>query len=359
MDKIAIIGAGKTGRGFIGRLLAEDNREIIFIDKNKALVDGLNAEKSFDIYFFGGKRPPVTVNNYIAYTWENADIEGAAAVFVSVGGTNLADAGKSLNGLLKKGREYSVVACENAGEPSKILEGAYSGANAGFADAAVFCTTVEKGSGGLDIVSENYPYLQCDKKPLKPNFPQIKGVRPTDGFENFLTRKIYTYNSASAVIAYLGHIKGYEVYSDAANDPEILEFLDKNYEEVGGALCKAFGYDKSDQDEFAALSKTKFRDPGITDTIERNAREPHRKLGPDERIIGPMKLIEAHGGDSGVLQMTAAAMLLYENENDKEWTRIKKDKPHGEILREIAGLEKGGRLYNGILDKLDFINDLK
>ena len=30
MKKVAVIGAGKTGRGFIGRLLQEANQEIIF-----------------------------------------------------------------------------------------------------------------------------------------------------------------------------------------------------------------------------------------------------------------------------------------------------------------------------------------
>ena len=34
MSKIIVIGAGKTGRGFIGRLLQEAGKEIVFIDKN-------------------------------------------------------------------------------------------------------------------------------------------------------------------------------------------------------------------------------------------------------------------------------------------------------------------------------------
>ena len=34
MSKIAIVGAGKTGRGFIGRLLREADQEMILIDKD-------------------------------------------------------------------------------------------------------------------------------------------------------------------------------------------------------------------------------------------------------------------------------------------------------------------------------------
>jgi len=43
MKKIAIVGAGKTGRGFVARLAAESGREIVFIDKDAALVRRLNA----------------------------------------------------------------------------------------------------------------------------------------------------------------------------------------------------------------------------------------------------------------------------------------------------------------------------
>ena len=37
MSKVAVIGAGKTGRGFLARLLKEDGAEIVFIDKNEKL----------------------------------------------------------------------------------------------------------------------------------------------------------------------------------------------------------------------------------------------------------------------------------------------------------------------------------
>ena len=93
MSKAIVIGAGKTGRGFIGRLLKEANCDIIFIDKNKKLVDKLNTEGSFLVEFFGNSRSAVRVDNYKAYTWENADLEDANLIFVSVCGQNLTDVG--------------------------------------------------------------------------------------------------------------------------------------------------------------------------------------------------------------------------------------------------------------------------
>lgn len=68
MKKIAVIGAGKTGRGFIGRLLKEADCQTVFVDKNQELVNKLNAEKSFRVDFFGNTRDSVVVDNYSAFT---------------------------------------------------------------------------------------------------------------------------------------------------------------------------------------------------------------------------------------------------------------------------------------------------
>ena len=34
MNKIMIIGAGKTGRGFIARLAGEDGKQVAFVDRD-------------------------------------------------------------------------------------------------------------------------------------------------------------------------------------------------------------------------------------------------------------------------------------------------------------------------------------
>jgi len=68
MKKAIVIGAGKTGRGFVGRLLAEAGWEITFIDKNIALVHALNDAEAFTVNSFSGIRAPMTVTNFRAYT---------------------------------------------------------------------------------------------------------------------------------------------------------------------------------------------------------------------------------------------------------------------------------------------------
>ena len=182
--------------------------------------------------------------------------------------------------------------------------------------------------------------------------PNVKTIKVISDFSNFLTRKLYTYNAASCVIAYLGWKKGYSNYADAANDEEILELLDKNYAATNRVLCKEFGYDKKDQEEFALLSKKKFCDRTIVDTVARNARDPQRKLAAGERIMGPIQLMYKYGEDASVLEQTAAAAIQYDNDGEDAWRSIKQEKTKEEILTEICGLKKTDESYQKILSLL-------
>ena len=341
--KITIIGAGKTGRGFLARLLSGE--EITFIDKNEKLVRELNEKGSFDITYFGDKKPKETVKFLKACTWETIDRIDADLILVSVGGTNLSDVGYSLSKYVTK--DTRIIVCENASSPAKKLCNAIGVEGISVSEATVFCTTIEK--DGLNISSEWYPYLQFDKAPMMEKCPAHPNLKPIVGFENFLTRKLFTYNSASCIIAYLGYQKGYKVYSDAANDPEILALLDKNYLAINECMCREFGYERDDQREFGRLSRDKFTDKTIVDTVSRNAREPERKIGITERVVGPMLLIDKYGMDSSVLEMTLASMLLYRPAEETKWISILDELGMEGVLTELAGLSPKRDIYNRVL----------
>ena len=347
MSKITIIGAGKTGRGFIGRLVCQEQAEITFIDKNESLVKELNEKSCFEVSFFGNVREPMNVSGYRAFTWEQADLSETELIIVSVGGTNLVDVGMELSKRLDKKKTYYIITAENYANPSKVLKEAIGLDQVFVSESTVFCTTIENGE--LDISSENYPYLQCDADLLGGYVPEFQTIKPIHEFGNFLTRKLFTYNAASCVIAYLGHLRGYSDYAKAANDEEVLTLLDQNYAVTNRVLCKEFGYDLADQEEFALLSKNKFCDKTIIDTVARNAREPQRKLGPKERIIGPLNLIHKYGEDASVLEMTAAAMLLYDNEGEDAWRKIKAENTPEEILTSICKLDSESKAFQNIM----------
>lgn len=341
--KITVIGAGKTGRGFIGRLV--NGNDITFIDKNAALVAELNAKKSFSVSFFGGKDPSVSVSGYKAYTWDEVKSIDADLIFVSVGGKNLVAVGMALSDKVAVGQK--IIVAENASHPAKTLFDAIGVDGVQIAESTVFCTTIE--NGGIDISSESYPYLQYDASAFGGKAVGLSGIKAIDNFGNFLTRKLFTYNSASCIIAYLGYIKGYEVYSEAANDEQILAMLDENYAMINECMCREFGYEREDQAEFALLSRKKFTDPTIADTVLRNGREPQRKLTANERIVGPLTLLLKYGFDGTTLEKTLAAALLFTPDEETEWRKMLAEHGYGGILTSLCGLDGDGEVYKRIM----------
>ncbi len=348
MNKIVVIGAGKTGRGFVGRLLAESGLAFDLVDCDAGLVEKLNRQGAFQVRFFGAQREPVKVSDYHAFVWEEADFSAAELIFVSVGGSNLSAVGMRLKDKLAPDQRCVLITCENCSDPTGRLKTVTKDRPLlSVSEATVFCTTIEDGE--LNIASENYPYLQCNAGPLNGYIPPAAAVKPVEAFGNLLTRKLFTYNAASCIIAYLGWLLGYMDYGEAANDQRILQLLDQNYAATNRVLCREFGYDPKDQEEFSLLSRRKFTNRTIADTIARNAREPQRKLEREERVIGPMRMLDRYGEDSSVLQMTAAAMLLYDAEGEEEWRKIKKQMSPESILTKLCMLDEGGALFEGIM----------
>ena len=334
---IVILGAGRTGRGFIARLLHKDAR-LIFIDSDLALVRRLNEAGAYVVRYFDGA-PERIIGGYVAYHTDDpacrAAIEASAAVFVSVRGENTGAAGVWL---AERGCPPCIVVCENAVDPAALLGGSLSGTAA---SAAVFCTTVE--DGPLDIYSERYPQLHVSAHGLSADIAALDGIAVEDSFDVLMRRKIYTYNAASCIIAYLGALRGIESYADAANDPDIAAELDLFYVAINAAICAEFGIEGDRQRVFAAMSKEKFQNRAIADSVARNAASPARKLSPEERIIASARLIARHGGDTGPLTKTAAAALVYMG--------VKTQKEAGDALTQICMLGAEDPLYHGIMDE--------
>lgn len=348
MANVVIIGAGKTGRGFLARLLMQ--HDLTLIDKNAALIERLNREKQIDIDFFGGKKPSVSVHFSGAYTWENLNadaIRRADVILVSVGGPNLADVGTELKKYVS--REQKIIVCENASSPAKKLASAIGMGGLRIAESTVFCTTIEREKDSLAINSEWYPYLQFDGDVFGADAPALDGLKAVSNFGGFLDRKLFTYNSASCIIAYLGALKGYTVYADAANDAEILALLDQNYQTINACICKEYGYGEEDQKEFALLSRDKFTDRTLVDTVARNAREPQRKITRAERIVAPMLLEEKYGKDSSILEKALAAALRYTPDEEQEWKQILAEKGYRGVLSDLCGLDENSAIFSRVL----------
>lgn len=321
VKKAVVIGAGQTGRGYVCRFLFEKGYDITLIDKNEELIKLLQEDHAFTIHFYSKDRTPLYISGlkaYLSYSKEAQEaIKNADFVFTSVGEQNLADVAKQLkDGLLNKEKETKIVTAENGINPGRVLrqemEKLDVQASYIISMTAVFCSTVKLDKTRLDILSMNEYYFPYDADEL--DSLDFQGAVPIHNFEKFLKRKIYTYNCLAGLISYCGYVKGYEVYGDAANDPDISLAMDTLLKDLNPVLQDYFNITKEDQEEFAQRAMKKMKNKDILDFNIKNGRAPRRKLGPTERIMSPMMILKDHGRDYSIMEFVAAAALVYWNE---------------------------------------------
>lgn len=314
MNEVVIVGAGQTGRGFINRFVQASGQRTVFIDKDADLVRRLNEQGRYMVSYGPDGPGAVTLDNYRAVCSSDPDaldaISHADIVFVSVGGGNLPDVCDLLDkAFVRCAKHRDVVTAENGVKVSAALSRLEERHGATVAEAIVFCTTLAQ-DGSLDILSEDLSYLPYDRSALDHDLA-IARLTPETHLDVLMQRKIYTYNCISAVIAYLGAYKGYEVYSDAAHDACISAAVDA----VAAALnpCIAERYDVAlpEQIEFSRMAIAKFGNRSIADTVERNVRDPERKLAKGERLMAPLRILAEHGGECRALLAAVAAAIWY------------------------------------------------
>ena len=162
----------------------------------------------------------------------------------------------------------------------------------------------------LTVQIQDHWTLPLDGDALKTDF-SIQGFEKMPAFERELTRKLFTYNCVNAMVCYVGYLAGYEWLADAANDARISAIALQAGQESSAALVAAYGFEPTEQREWCERALAKYQDKTIRDPIERNARDPIRKLGRFERLLGPIHLCKEHDLPHESLLIGVAAALQY------------------------------------------------
>jgi mannitol-1-phosphate 5-dehydrogenase len=378
-----IFGAGKISRGFLAHLLYLAGEDFVFIEKDHRLVELINERKKYRLYVFGQPQKNITIEGARAIScddteWATEAIAGANLVLISIGGKNLPQitpllaAGVQRRMEKNTGEHMNIITCENwLGPADLVREEILHQINAKFVDAfdetvgisqaVVLRTAIEAdeeilADDPLALNVSNHWGLPLDGSRIKGTLPKIEGINPIEPFNHLLDRKLFTYNAASATVSYLGYLKGYEILSEAIRDEYIEKTLMGVYDETGRALCKKYDLPVELQEELKTGSYEKYRDRRIVDMLERNARDPIRKLGPDDRMVGPAKLALEYGIEPANLATVIAAAIFYDHPADPIARQLK-NKLNAEgidaVLKDICGIEPAGKLAILIKQKID------
>jgi mannitol-1-phosphate 5-dehydrogenase len=131
----------------------------------------------------------------------------------------------------------------------------------------------------------------------------------------FEEAKLYGHNATHALAAYLGAIRGVERISDLREVSGILPFLRAAFiEESGEALVRKHAgidplFTREGYTEYADDLLGRMTNPYLRDSVERVGRDPQRKLGWDDRLVGTMRVAMDQGVEPWRYAVGAAAAL--------------------------------------------------
>lgn len=380
-----VFGAGKIARGFVGHILHLSGIPFVFVEKYKPLVDLINERGQYTVNVLGNEEKNAVVDSVRALSYEDkaeivAAIAAADVVFTAVGGKNLEQLvpflTEGIREKLNRHEKLNVITCENWKLPADIIKNNVLQqfdkseqdavlSNIGFTEAVIMRSGIEpneeqKQLDPLTVNVSNFWEMPLDGDRLVCPLPAIECVKPMTGFAGFLERKFYTYNVANGTTSFVGALLGYQCLSDAAWDPRIIHLLNGIYLETSLALCTKHGIPLADQLAFTETSRRKLQDVQIVDTIERNARDPMRKLGPDDRLVGSARLVESCGIKPENVAVAIACALFYKSDNEedasaKELAQLRKTGGVDAILTQVCKLDLQEPLALLVKEKIELI----
>lgn len=380
-----IFGAGKIARGFVGHLLYLSGIDFTFVEKADALADLINARGEYLVNVLGAPEKNTVVKGVKVLKFcekqQIADaIAAADCVFSAVGGKNLPEIVPYLTAGIERRAvtnpvPMNVVTCENWKKPADILRDGIDAAiagehraffreNVGITEAVIMRSAIEatpellaKDPAAVNV--QDFWRFPFDASRLKAPMPAgMIALEPICEFTGFLERKFYTYNAANGTTSFVGALLGYKYIADAASDERILALLDGVYRETAAALSKKHDFPFEEQWAFTRTSLGKLQDRNIVDYVERNARDPMRKLGKDDRLVGSARLCLDYGVKPENLAVAIACAMHYEEESDPFAVRLqtlRETEGYDAILTKVCGVEPDGELGTLVKEKIEQI----
>lgn len=341
-------GAGNIGRGLMGQLFFEAGYQTIFIDVRKPLVALLNAARTYPLRLLDAASQQthnLEITRIQALHVDQIDaiadaIARAEVMSSAVGVPNLSQIAPLIAaGIRRRFRTnpvpIDIYLCENMLHAAALLHShvleclaeddvrTWAEEQIGFVGTSVarmvpvISEELRQQQPTL-VVADSYHKLPYDGTALKAAPPAVEGLYPVSNFEAEVQRKLFMYNLAHAALAYPGYLQGRTYIHESCADDEIRFLCQKCLDETDRALQKRFptDLDAQSQSETRQDIHLRFSNPMIMDTIQRIARDPIRKLGTEERIIGSANLCLGQGIFPEYIAIVGAAALCYDEPDD-------------------------------------------
>ena len=369
--KAVHFGAGNIGRGFVGLILHNAGYEVVFADVNAELIDALAETPSYVVTEVGDGASVWTVDNYRAINSATheadvvAEIATADIVTTAVGPNVLRFVAPVIaRAIAQRSADLAplaVMACENAINATDLLKAEVVKAlpDAAVADGAIFANTAvdrivpgQDPNAGLDVTVESFFEWAIESGPFGDSVPTIPDAHFVDDLAPYIERKLFTVNTGHATAAYHGFAAGVASMSEAFSTPAIAAEVRAVLDETKQLLVAKHGFDPEVQQAYIDKNMVRFANPQLSDTVDRVGRQPLRKLGRDERFVGPAAQLAERGLSSDALVRTMGVALTFDVPEDPQSVELQQllsSVTAEEFVAQVTGLEVAHPLYSDVV----------
>ena len=321
MKKLVLFGAGKIGRSFIGQLFSAGGFEVVFMDVYKPVIDELNHRREYKVVIKSESDSVISVKNVRGIlagdeTSVINEICEADLLATAVGQNGLPGVFPLLaKGLENRYQKYpdkplDIILAENLRnaatyfekELKKMLPPTFPFQKlVGLVETSIgkmvpIMTQKDIEEDPLQVFAEPYNTLLLDKKAFKNPIPAIAGLAPKENIQAWVDRKFFIHTLGHAAAAYLGfqHNPNFVFLSEALQEPEIFSKVKATMQQSAKAFLKKYPDDFTSASLDAHINDLlyRFQNRALRDTIFRVGCDLPRKLGPNDRVVGAIRLAQ-------------------------------------------------------------------
>lgn len=335
---LAQFGAGNIGRSLVGQLFSRAGWEVCFLDVAEPVIDALNEKRGYRVVvkddLLPGEPDHFDIRNVYGVNLNDRDravevVERADLVGTSVGAANIPAVCEVIGkALLGRERPLSVMLCENlhgaAAFARRFLaenlpDGYPLDAQAGLVEAAISkmvpATPPEvRKADPLQVWAEAYNTLYLDGDAYVGGTPPaVPGVAWRSGFGAYVDRKLLLHNFGHAATAYMGFLAGKTYIWECMEDEGVRAVAAGCMMETSRGLAQrhsgTFTFDENRA--WADDLLRRFHNKALGDPVYRVGRDLRRKLAPEDRCIGALKLLAETGVPYAYTAKAVAAGLKF------------------------------------------------
>jgi mannitol-1-phosphate 5-dehydrogenase len=334
--KAVIVGTGRVACGFVGPALRAAGHALVFVGRNPLVVEHLGRVGRYDVRLIEGREiEELVVDGVRTVHTSDADavareIAAADVVATAVGAENLSAAASVIApGLLRRTRPVNVLAFENVVDAGTRLRSAVTarlnGDGAaprhGFAGALVCRVIAQRlgdplGNQPLTFVADPPCTFRVEAGGLAAPLPAIPGMALVDDYDAWMRSKLYIFGAGHATAGYLGYLKGYRFVHSAVRDREVRAATLGAMAEGQEGVRARYGADKAGGPDDLPANLARFENAALCDPVYRVGRDPCRKLGCYDRLVGAARLAEEAGETPQNLALSIAAALYFQSASD-------------------------------------------